>query len=123
MVCDQDGRPIALALTDGSVADITFAKQIVRFLPKAKSALADRAFDSDPLRAALIKKKIEPCIPGRKHRLEPVIYDKKLYGQRHKIENAFARIKDWRRIATRYDRCAHTFFSAICLAVTVIFFL
>lgn len=46
-----------------------------------------------------------------------------LYKQRHKIEMMFGRIKDWRRIAMRYDRCAHTFFSAICLAATVIFYL
>ncbi|WP_371417961.1 MULTISPECIES: transposase [unclassified Acidisoma] len=41
----------------------------------------------------------------------------------HRIENAFGRLKDWRRIATRYDRCAHTFFSAICIPATVIFWL
>ncbi|CDG87341.1 transposase (fragment) [Xenorhabdus bovienii str. puntauvense] len=39
-------------------------------------------------------------------------YDKILYKQRYKIENMFAKIKDWKRIATRYDRCAHTFMSA-----------
>jgi transposase len=50
-------------------------------------------------------------------------YDKALYRQRHRIENAFGRLKDWRRIATRYDRCAHTFFSAICIAATVTFWL
>ena len=48
---------------------------------------------------------------------------KTLYRQRHKIEIMFGRIKDWRRIAMRYDRCAPTFFSTICLAATVIFYL
>jgi transposase len=46
-----------------------------------------------------------------------------LYRQRHRIEIMFGRLKDWRRIAMRYDRCAHTFFSAITLAATVIFWL
>lgn len=50
-------------------------------------------------------------------------YDKKLYRQRHKIENMFARLKDWRRIAMRYDRCAHTFLSAIHIAAIVVFYL
>ena len=50
-------------------------------------------------------------------------YDKTLYRQRHKIENVFARIKDWRRVATRYDRCAHTFMSAISIAATVCYWL
>jgi transposase len=51
------------------------------------------------------------------------LYDKALYRQRHRIENAFGRPKDWRRIATRHDRCAHAFFSAICIAATVTFWL
>jgi transposase len=53
----------------------------------------------------------------------PLPYDRVLYRQRHRIENAFGRIKDWRRIAMRYDRCAHTFFSAICIAATIIFWI
>jgi transposase len=48
-------------------------------------------------------------------------YDKVLYRQRHRIENMFGRLKDWRRVATRYDRCAHTFFSTICIAATITF--
>jgi transposase len=46
-----------------------------------------------------------------------------MYRTRHKIENLFAKLKDWRRIATRYDRCAHTVFSAICIAAAVTFYL
>ncbi|WP_139110085.1 transposase, partial [Ensifer sp. LC163] len=58
-----------------------------------------------------------------KSRKKPYVYDKALYRRRHKVENLFAKLKDWRRIATRYDRCAHTFFSAICIAASVIFWL
>ncbi len=68
-------------------------------------------------------KGITPCIPPIKSRKRPLPYDKTLYKTRHKIENMFAKLKDRRRIATRYDRCAHTFFSAICIAATVIFYL
>ena len=50
-------------------------------------------------------------------------YCKTLYKQRHRIENMFGRIKDWRRIAMRYDRCAHAFFSAICITATICFYL
>jgi transposase len=64
-----------------------------------------------------------PCIPVRKNRKQALDYSKTLYRQRHKIENMFAKLKDWRRIATRYDRCAHTFFSAICIAASVAFYL
>jgi transposase len=48
-------------------------------------------------------------------------FDQVLYRQRHKIKNMFGGLKDWRRIRTRYDRCAHTFSSAICIAATVTF--
>jgi transposase len=51
----------------------------------------------------------------------PIPHDATLYRQRHRIEIMFGRLKDWRRIAMRYDRCAHTFLSAITLAATVIF--
>ncbi len=61
------------------------------------------------------------CIPSTRSRKVPLDYDRVLYGQPHRIENAFVRLKDWRRIATGYGRYAHTFFSAICIAATVIF--
>jgi transposase len=71
----------------------------------------------------LIRKGIAPCIPPKKNRKVQVEYDRELYKQRHKVENRFGRLKDWRRIAMRYGRCAHTFFSAILIAATVIFYL
>ena len=72
---------------------------------------------------ALAERGITACIPSKSNRKEPVQHDRILYRQRHKIENMFGRLKDWRRIHTRYDRCAHTFFSAICIAATIIFWL
>ncbi|MBU6476175.1 MAG: transposase [Alphaproteobacteria bacterium] len=63
-----------------------------------------------------------PCIPPKKNRkVQQYRYDKNLYKQRHKVENMFGWLKDWRRIAMRYDRCSHTFFSAVCIAASVIF--
>ena len=105
------------------MSDYKGAAQFLNVLPKAKELLADRGYDADWFRKALLEKGIAPCIPSRKTRKIPVEYDKDLYKQRHKIENMFGRIKDWRRIAMRYDRCAHTFFSAICIAAVVIFYL
>jgi transposase len=90
-------------------------------LPPARELLADRGYDSNRFRAALAARGIEPCIPSTKSRKAPLPYDKLLYRQRHRIKNMFGRLKDWRRVATRYDRCAHTFFSAICIAATVTF--
>ena len=66
---------------------------------------------------------IEPCIPGRTTRKVPIDCNQDLCKLRNRIECMFGRLKDWRRIATHYDRCAHTFMSAICIAATVIFWL
>jgi transposase len=66
---------------------------------------------------------ISPCIPSRIGRKVPIPHDADLYRLRHKIENMFARLKDWRRIATRYDRCPILFLSACALAATVIYWL
>jgi transposase len=72
---------------------------------------------------ALTARGITPCIPSKANRKVQIPHDRILYRQRHKIENMFGRLKDWRRIHTRYDRCAHTFFSAICIAATVIYWI
>jgi transposase len=106
------------------MSDHTGARVLLSALPaSAKVLIGDRGYDSDGLRTALNDRGIEPCIPPIKCRKTLLAYDKTLYRQRHKIENMFAKLKDWRRIATRYDRCAHTFFSAICIAAVVAFYL
>jgi transposase len=89
----------------------------------ARELIADRGYDSAPFRDALTARGIAPCIPSTRNRKQPIPHDALLYRQRHRVEIMFGRLKDWRRIAMRYDRCAHTFFSAIALAATVIFWL
>ena len=105
------------------MSDHKGARLVLEALPKAKTLIADRGYDSNWFRAALTKRGTEPCIPPTKSRKTPLPYDKAIYRTRHKIENLFAKLKDWRRIAMRYDRCAHTFFSAICIAAAVAFYL
>ena len=122
-VCDGEGRPIALLLTEGEVSDHEGAAALLDALPQADILIADRGYDSDGYRAALEDKGIKPCIPPRKTRKVQHAYDRAIYKLRHKVENMFGRLKDWRRVATRYDRCAHTFMSAIVIAATVIFWL
>ena len=105
------------------MSDHKGAAMLLPALPCAKELIADRGYDSNRFRAELLERGIAPCIPSTRSRKVELPYDKTLYRQRHRIENAFAKLKDWRRIATRYDRCAHTFFSAICIAATVAFWL
>ena len=99
------------------------AMMMIDALPRAKTLLGDRGYDADWFRAALVKRGISACIPSKTNRKVPIPHDRVLYRQRHRIENMFGKLKDWRRIHTRYDRCAHTFISAICIAAAVIFWL
>ena len=115
--------PLVLLLTEGQMSDHKGAKLIFPALPRAPVLIGDKGYDSDGFRKALAAKNMKACIPPRKGRKTEHTYCKTLYRQRHKIECMFGKLKDWRRIATRYDRCAHTFFSAICLAAAVIFYL
>ena len=122
-VCDGDGRPLALLLSEGQVSDYKGAATLLSALPDAHVLLADKGYDSNWFRQALLSLGITPCIPGRKGRKQPATYDPELYKQRNLIERMFGRIKDWRRIHTRYDRCAHTFTSAISIAAVIMFWL
>lgn len=112
-----------MLLSEGQMSDYKGAALILDALPKAKAMLGDRGYDADWFRAVLAERKITACIPSKVNRKVPISHDASLYRQRHKIEIMFGRLKDWRRIHTRYDRCAHTFMSAICIAATVIFWL
>ena len=122
-VCDGNGRPVRIALTEGQRSADDGARVLFAGLPVAKPLLADTAYDADRCGDTLAKRTISACIPARGKRSHPAIHDAQLYKQRHKIANMFGRLKDWRGIAMRYDRCAHTFFWAICSAATVIFWL
>ena len=110
-------------LSGGQTSDYIGARALVGELPKAKTLLADRGYDADWFRNTLKDMSIAPCIPSRRGRKIPIPYDPDLYRKRHRIENSFARLKDWRRIATRYDRCPKVFLSACALAAIVIFWL
>jgi transposase len=112
-----------MLLSEGQMSDYKGAALMVDALPRAKVLLGDRGYDADWFRTALATRGIAACIPSKANRKIAIPHDPILYRQRHKIEIMFGRLKDWRRIHTRYDRCAHTFMSAICIAATVIFWL
>ena len=117
---DALGNPIAFLLTPGQAHDLEGADA---FLPQmqADTLLADKAFDADqrviqPLLNAG-KTPVIPSMPGRK---QPRPYDRDLFGARHLIENFFCRLKQFRAIATRYDKTARNFLAAVHLAAATI---
>ncbi|MFT9325479.1 MAG: IS5 family transposase, partial [Acetobacter sp.] len=111
-VCDDQGRPVLLHLTAEQVSDF-----------RGADVIGDRGYDSNQIRLSLADRNITACIPPKKNRKSKPPYNWHLYKKRHLIKNMFAKLKDWRRIATRYDRCAHTFMSAIHIVASFIFYL
>jgi transposase len=110
-------------LTAGNVSDIAAAPALLSRLSGVRYLLADKGYDADALRRDLRDAGIVPVIPGRKNRKRNISYDKDLYLERHWVENAFCRLKDFRRVATRYDKLARNFLSAVALATLLAYWL
>ncbi len=93
----------------------------MNYLTQAEAALADKAYDADErVRKKLKEKDCIAVIPSKSNRNNPQGYDKDVYKARHLIENFFAKLKQYRAIATRYDKTAQNFLGAIYLASSVI---
>lgn len=88
---------------------------------RLKRLIADRGYDANRLRHELKAQSTTPVIPGTRSRKRPVRHDKRRYRDRWRIEAAFCRLKDFRRVATRYDKLARNYASAIALAAVVAF--
>jgi transposase len=85
--------------------------------------MADKAYDTNPLRALLADKGIEPVIPSIRRRKSLIPYDVRTYRERNLIERMFCRLKDFRRIATRYDKLARNFLAGVMLAAALTWWL
>ena len=120
-ICDSKGRPFNF--TVGQVSDHVGARALLSNLPDVDWLLGDRGYDADWFREALKDKGIRACIPGRKQRKITVKYDKCRYKRGNRIEIMFGRLKGWRRVTIRYDRCPKVFLFAIALAATALFWL
>ena len=92
-------------------------------LPPARLCAADTAYDSDRLRLFLIERGTQPVIPNNPTRKHHQPFDREAYKLRNLIERMFCRLKDWRRIATRYDKLATNFAATVMLAAVVIWWL
>jgi transposase len=105
-IADARGRLLAILLSGGEVHDCPPAPRLIRRAKKARKLLGDKAYDSADLRQWLKCRGTRAVVPNRSNGRQPASFDKNAYKQRHLIENAFCRLKDFRRIATRYDRLA-----------------
>lgn len=119
-MADDQGRPVAFALTPGNVADITMAIPLLDGIARPKRLLADKAYDADRFRDWLRNKRIKAVIPSTASRRTPYPIDRTAYRRRNVIERLFCKLKNWRRIATRYDRHAQNYLSGLALAALII---
>ena len=110
-------------MTGGKKHDCPVAERIIRRVKPAKLMLGDKAYDSGELREHLNKRGTNPVIPNRSNRKQPFRFSKRLYKLRWKIEAAFNRLKDFRRIATRYDRLARNYLASVCLTAALVWWI
>ena len=110
-------------LTGGQVADCTAGELLLEQMPQAFMLHGDKGYDSNAIRRQIEGKGAMPNIPPKTNRRWKNCFSPALYRNRNAIERMFGRLKDFRRIATRYDRLADNFLAAVCLAAAVSYWL
>jgi len=110
-------------LTGGQVADCKAAPTLLERLPECEIVHADKGYDADGIRRQIETRGAMPNIPPKANRKWKNCFSPFLHRDRNAIERMFCRLKDFRRIATRYDRNAVNFLAAVCIAATVSYWL
>lgn len=113
------GCPVRFALTAGQKGDAPQADALIKDLP-ADIIMADAAYDSDRLRKAIAAKGARAVIPNNPSRTRKYPIDRHLYAQRHLIECCFSKLKQFRRVATRFEKTARNYLAIITIAATIL---
>jgi transposase len=113
---DTNGLPVRLGLTAGEAHDSRLGLKLLSRLRSGSMLLADRGYDADWIRAFVNEQGAWANIPPRRNRREPICFSSHLYRARNLIERFFNKIKQCRRVATRYDRLAVNYLAFIQLA-------
>jgi len=119
---DALGNPLRILLSVGQRADITQAEPLLADY-QTSAVLADRGYDADSLITYRHVHQTEVVIPAKKNRLEARSIDENLYKDRNKVERYFNKLKQYRRVATRYEKTASSFAGFVYLASTMILLL
>lgn len=120
---DALGRPRVLRVAPGNMHDVMMAPELLSAAGPIKRLIADKAYDTNHLRNLLVQLDIDAVIPSIARRKPLIPHDREAYRQRNLIERMFARLKDFRRVATRYDKLARNFLAGVLLAAIVIWWL
>lgn len=98
---------------------MTMAASLIEAAGPFDRLIADRGYDTNAIRALVAKRGAEAVIPTTLSRRAPIPYDRAAYKARNLVERLWCRLKDWRRIATRYDKLAANFLSSALIAATI----
>ena len=120
---DGEGRPLAFLLTGGNVADIAAAAPLLSAAASSLWAIGDKGYDADHLRTFLDSRGTTPVIPNKTNRKALFPFDAELYKLRNVIERTFCRLKDFRAIATRYDKTARNFLAGLSLLAALLYWI
>ena len=112
---DHRGLPLRFVLTGGQTHDGTILPQLLDWPVAPLAILADKAYGSKATRQLIRDEGALAVIPSKSNARDPIPHDKDLYRRRHKVENFFCRLKDYRKLATRYDKLARNFLSAVSI--------
>jgi transposase len=115
---DANGRPVSLRLTGGNVHDACEAEALIAAAPEGATLLGDKGYDSTAIRETAAARDIWANIPNRSNRKQRFAFSPWLYRYRNLVERFFNRIKQFRGIATRYDKDAANYLAAIKLICT-----
>lgn len=115
--CDGQGRPLGFVLTPGQAHDVQGFGPLFRMLgERIEAILADKGYDADAVRRQLANAGVEAVIPAESNRRQPIPHDRDKYRWRNLIERLFNKLKNWRRIATRYDKTKKSYLGFVTLA-------
>ena len=123
MAAADEDTALVIMLTPGQQNDATVAKAVLDAVPAdcpVQAAVMDKAYDSDDIRNTLRHDGIQAVIPSKTNRIRSIPHDQKLYRQRNRIERLVNKLKQFRAVATRYDKLACTFLACVQLVAAFV---
>ena len=112
-----------ILLTAGNASDAATAPALLAALGPFRRLVADRGYDSNAIRQLIAERGAEAVIPPSSPRVRQIPYNHIAYRQRNLVERLWCRLKDWRRIATRYDKLARNYLASVYLAAVLIYWI
>lgn len=119
MIADGSGRAVAFALAPGQAHELPLAPELLECLPDVPGwVVGDKGYGSHEFRERIWDSGARPAIPSKRHE-EQLACPAWIYHNRNLVERLWARLKEWRAVATRYEKTANSFLGVLCMAATL----